>query len=678
MAVTGITPGHCGIVLNSPRVTAAVQSTGSRRIRGNAGNRPANRPDCEPFAPGGSWPASCSTVCPNGAAGLRVVQAQAGLPHCGPDMNDQAHFLPWNRPLHPTKIDPAPTISRGVVSTVQHVIVKIAQRLVTATPEAIDDSLADGLRHIADALHLDWAILWRKDPDAETLVPSQSWLKHTQPSLVEALRVSSIPFVSSHLESGDGIWFSRLEDLRDAPDRQTFQRLNVHAALVVPVTFGTGTSGVLGALAVGSLSTEYQWAPAVIEQLHLAAVVLSQALSRKASLTALHNALDELHDLRERTTEAGVQDQPRVTMLPPSRLRDQLQAENQYLRLEVQDRLGKGVIVGRSAAIQRVLEQARQVAATDSSVLLLGETGTGKELIASQIHELSARRGRVMVRVNCSAIPRTLIESELFGREKGAFTGALARQIGRFELADHSTIFLDEIGNLPADVQVKLLRVLEERQVERLGSPTSVHVNVRIIAATHRNLEKRIEDGAFREDLFYRLNVFPIQVPPLRDRTDDIPLLVWRFVDEFSRSFGKRIDSIAKDNMRALQQYRLAGEHPGAAQCGGARDDRDDRSATRHRAAETLRDGARQGQREVGGHRDGACPADSRELQLADPRSGRRRRAPRPPADHARDPHGQAGADAAEALAADSRAWSGPFGHRSGGNPVTCRSTGKL
>jgi len=164
-----------------------------------------------------------------------------------------------------------------------------------------------------------------------------------------------------------------------------------------------------------------------------------------------------------------------------------------------------------------------------------------------------------MVRVNCSAIPSTLMESELFGREKGAFTGALARQIGRFELADHSTIFLDEIGDLPQDVQVKLLRVLEERQVERLGSPKGVHVDVRIIAATHRNLEKRIAEGSFRDDLFYRLNVFPIQVPPLKDRAEDIPLLVWRFVDEFSKAFGKRIEGISREDMAVLQRYSWPG-----------------------------------------------------------------------------------------------------------------------
>jgi transcriptional regulator with GAF, ATPase, and Fis domain len=266
-----------------------------------------------------------------------------------------------------------------------------------------------------------------------------------------------------------------------------------------------------------------------------------------------------ISESREDTADRTQRASGSVEAFRPSRGRDELQAENRYLRREVQERLGTGFIVGKSLAIRRVLEQVHQVAATDSTVLLLGETGTGKELMASQIHEESARRGRVMVRVNCAAIPSTLIESELFGREKGAFTGALARQIGRFEVADQSTIFLDEIGDLPTDVQVKLLRVLEERQIERLGSPRGVSVNVRIVAATHRDLEQRIATDAFRQDLYYRLNVFPIQVPPLRERTEDIPLLVWRFVDEFSKSFGKRIDAISRDNMDALQRYPWPG-----------------------------------------------------------------------------------------------------------------------
>jgi transcriptional regulator with GAF, ATPase, and Fis domain len=216
-------------------------------------------------------------------------------------------------------------------------------------------------------------------------------------------------------------------------------------------------------------------------------------------------------------------------------------------------------VVGQSPAMRRVLEQIQQVAETDSTVLLLGETGTGKELLATEIHRRSARRMRGMVRVNCGAIPTTLIESELFGREKGAFTGALARQIGRFELADHSTLFLDEIGDLPLETQIKLLRVLEEHEIERLGSPRPIRVDTRIVAATHRNLEQRIADGTFREDLYYRLNVFPICVPPLRERGDDVVLLAWRFVSDFSKAFGKRVETIDDDSLLALRQHAWPG-----------------------------------------------------------------------------------------------------------------------
>jgi len=228
-------------------------------------------------------------------------------------------------------------------------------------------------------------------------------------------------------------------------------------------------------------------------------------------------------------------------------------------RRRAQALFGQSGIVGQSLAMRRVLEQVEQVAATDATVLLLGETGTGKELLAAHIHERSARRARTMVRVNCGAIPVTLIESELFGREKGAYTGADARQIGRFELADRSTLFLDEIGDLPTDIQVKLLRALEEGEIERLGSPRPIHVNARIIAATHRNLDQRIADGTFREDLYYRLNVFPVNVPPLRDRGDDVVLLVERFVDDFSRAFNKRIDGIDEDSLQAVRQYAWPG-----------------------------------------------------------------------------------------------------------------------
>lgn len=216
-------------------------------------------------------------------------------------------------------------------------------------------------------------------------------------------------------------------------------------------------------------------------------------------------------------------------------------------------------VIGRSQTFRAAFDQAQCVAATDSTVLLLGETGTGKELFATRIHALGARHGRAMVKVNCAAIPDTLIESELFGREKGAYTGAVTNQPGRFELADRSTIFLDEIGDLTPGVQVKLLRVLEEREISRLGSGRPIRVDTRIIAATHRNLEEEVAAGAFRDDLYYRLNVFPIHIPPLRERSEDIPLLVWRFVDEFAGTFNKHVETIHDDSMAALRAYAWPG-----------------------------------------------------------------------------------------------------------------------
>ena len=213
----------------------------------------------------------------------------------------------------------------------------------------------------------------------------------------------------------------------------------------------------------------------------------------------------------------------------------------------------------KSAAMRHVLSEIRQVAPTPATVLLLGETGTGKEVMAQAIHDLSPRRQRRMIGVSCAAIPTTLVESELFGREKGAYTGAFSRQLGRFEAAHQSTLFLDEIGDLPMAIQVKLLRVLEERVIERLGSAQPVKVDVRIIAATNRNLEDAVRDKTFREDLYYRLHVFPVVVPPLRERVEDIPRLVWTFIDEFAESFGKIIESISEESLRELQSYRWPG-----------------------------------------------------------------------------------------------------------------------
>jgi PAS domain S-box-containing protein len=251
--------------------------------------------------------------------------------------------------------------------------------------------------------------------------------------------------------------------------------------------------------------------------------------------------------------------QLRQTLEEVQRLRDRLQVENVYLRQQLRRDDTHQRIVGETQVMLKMLAQAKRVAQTDTAVLITGETGTGKELLAQAIHDMSGRRARNMVIVNCAALPPALIESELFGREKGAYTGAMTRQIGRFEVADGSTLFLDEIGDLPLDLQVKLLRVLQDGRFERLGSNHTLTANVRVIAATNRDLGAMVRDGRFREDLFHRLNVYPIEVPPLRARISDIPFLVWRFVQEFNKKMGKSIDAIPKQTMERLQQYPWPG-----------------------------------------------------------------------------------------------------------------------
>jgi formate hydrogenlyase transcriptional activator len=216
-------------------------------------------------------------------------------------------------------------------------------------------------------------------------------------------------------------------------------------------------------------------------------------------------------------------------------------------------------VIGDSAAVVSVLEQIKRVAPTDANVLIEGETGTGKELIARAVHNLSSRRGHSFVRLNCAAIPLDLLESELFGHEKGAFTGAISQRIGRFELADKGTLFLDEVGDMPPALQPKLLRVLQEQEFERLGSTRTHRVHVRVVAATNRNLLEMMERGEFREDLYYRLNVFPVFLPPLRERPEDVPALVQHFVEVFGRRMGRQIEHVPQETMSALSSYEWPG-----------------------------------------------------------------------------------------------------------------------
>ena len=361
--------------------------------------------------------------------------------------------------------------------------------------------------------------------------------------------------------------------IADAAGREIFSR---HLA---SVRQGTGMrsceirlAGKEGALVYGQLQS------VALAREHEAGYVLTSIVDGSAG-RKLEQALQQDHDRLERTVQERTVELTRVNLqllaevqerrqaqesLEHSyseikRLKERLQAENVYLQQEIALQHDFGDIVGQSNALSYVFFRVEQVAPLDATVLLLGETGTGKGMIARAIHHASARKERSMITVSCTALPASLIESELFGRERGAYTGSDARQIGRFELAHGGTIFLDEIGEMPLELQAKLLRVLQDGEFERLGSPRTIKVDVRIIAATNRNLELEIREGRFREDLFYRLNVFPITLPPLRQRKDDIPLLVQHFVAKFNKKIGKKIETVSRETLNLLEQYHWPG-----------------------------------------------------------------------------------------------------------------------
>ncbi|MFA4904773.1 MAG: sigma 54-interacting transcriptional regulator [Desulfobaccales bacterium] len=297
-------------------------------------------------------------------------------------------------------------------------------------------------------------------------------------------------------------------------------------------------------------------------------VVMVDVTERKKMEDALQKAHDELEQqVEERTVELVVakeeaekgKQKAETALSEINKLKDQLEEERAYLQEEIKLEYNHDKIIGQSDGLKYVLYKVEQIAGSDTTVLVLGETGTGKELIARAIHGLSLRKNRALVKVNCAALPSNLIESELFGHEKGAFTGSHSRRLGRFEVANGATLFLDEIGELPLELQSKLLRVLQDGEFERLGSSVTVKVDVRIIAATNRNLEEEVRNGHFREDLWYRLNIFPITMPSLRDRMDDIPLLVDFYVKKISKRMGRTIEIISASAMNALQNYHWPG-----------------------------------------------------------------------------------------------------------------------
>ncbi len=270
------------------------------------------------------------------------------------------------------------------------------------------------------------------------------------------------------------------------------------------------------------------------------------------------NNLQKIHDELERRVEERTAEL-RVALSEIRTLKDKLEAERAYLQEEIKLEHNYENIIGQSDEINHIFYKIEQIACTDTNVLILGETGTGKELVARAIHNLSLRKDRLLVKINCAALPSNLIESELFGHEKGAFTSASVKQLGRFEVANGTTFFLDEIGELPLELQSKLLRVIQDGEFERLGSSRTIKVDVRIVAATNRNLEQEVRDGRFREDLWYRLSVFPITTPPLRDRLEDIPMLVDFYVKKISKRLGKTVDIVPTNVMSTLQSYDWPG-----------------------------------------------------------------------------------------------------------------------
>jgi transcriptional regulator with GAF, ATPase, and Fis domain len=328
-------------------------------------------------------------------------------------------------------------------------------------------------------------------------------------------------------------------DLVAADAASVAKRAGVNSFLCVPIR---SRGEVIGTLDITSFhknafdEDELKLLEIVSRQIETAVNNARQAAELRESQTSLRKALAEVEELKNR-----------------------LQIENVYLREEINTENNFEEIVGRSDEIKRVLRSVEQVARTGTTVLIHGETGTGKELVARAIHNLSDRKQRTLVKVNCGAISAGLVESELFGHEKGAFTGALQKRVGRFELADGGTIFLDEVGELPADVQVKLLRVLQEGEFERVGSSETIKVDVRVIAATNRYLEEAVRDKSFRSDLFYRLNIFPIYVPPLRERKSDIPLLANFFLTKFSKKLGREFTGFSKGTIDGLIGYHWPG-----------------------------------------------------------------------------------------------------------------------
>ncbi|RLE30435.1 MAG: Fis family transcriptional regulator [Acidobacteria bacterium] len=421
----------------------------------------------------------------------------------------------------------------------EQMVAEISGTMAGLRADAIDGALSQALGQLGLFVGAGRALI------SEVTEQSQFRITHSWSATgIEAMLVGSVwaamaPGILKTLLNGKTFCVSRPEEIAALPDedfavdKRSLREAGTTAHLSIPIKIG---GQVIGVLSFGVLSGPHLWPSPIVDRLKVLAEVFGNAFTRRDSERKLRSTLIEVEALKNR-----------------------LLAETCYLEKEAAETGDYEELVGSSKAIRHVLHEVEQVAPTDASILILGETGTGKELIARTLHRMSSRSDRPMVRVNCATLPATLIESELFGHERGAFTGAVKRKVGRFEVADGGTIFLDEIGDLPLDLQSKLLRVLQEGEFERLGSTATITVDVRVIAATNRNLIEAIDEGSFRADLYYRLHVVPIEMPPLRDRRDDIPLLVWHFVRRHQLRMHKTIRRIPNDITKAMLHYDWPG-----------------------------------------------------------------------------------------------------------------------
>jgi transcriptional regulator with GAF, ATPase, and Fis domain len=395
----------------------------------------------------------------------------------------------------------------------ERLVCALAAKLIDVSADTIDEQIRWVIQRIGEFLDLDRVAVLGRLPEERAFWRTHQWVREGIARIEGPEPESTYPWAAERLIGRrEPLVVSHLDDL--PPEAQRERDVLTFAAVRRPRS----------------------WPGDLVQRLRLCGDVVGTALARAREDQALRQSLTENEKLRQ-----------------------QLEAENVYLRAEVHDAHDFREIVGRSPAIRAVLHKIDQVAATDTAVLLLGETGTGKELFARAIHARSRRSQRALIAVNCAALPATLVESELFGHEKGAFTGAAQAKPGRFELADGGTLFLDEIGDLDAALQAKLLRALQDGEIQRLGATRPRRVDVRVVAATNRNLEQLLREGRFRTDLYYRLSVFPVEVPPLRERRDDIPLLVWHFIQSRQRSLGRAVKRIPRAAMDALLGYDWPG-----------------------------------------------------------------------------------------------------------------------